>query len=459
MENRNQRGFAHRMLYLHLPLIVQVVPHALPQRRPFTGEQAMPTSPRPQAVPPELVKTIHRRRFLQFGGVQLLSSGLLQLLSARAGTAAPARFAGRERKAKACILLFQVGGPYQCDTFDPKPDAPEEMRGPFRPIATRAARPAHDRGAAADSPSMRTSSPSSAASTTPSAATTRPSIAAWSAARRPIRWPSPTAPTPSGPIIRTMPRLRPSCGRAATSMPGHVIIPNVTNNGPAKSPGLLGGYLGAAYDPFVLAADPNDADFRVDAVALPTDVDAARFGERRRCCSNWIAEQRSLDVARRRDTMDTLLPASLRAVDVTRDQAGIRSRPRSRPACATATAGTRRAKARCWPGGWSRRACRSSPSSRTPTSKGAAGTRTAITTALMQGTAAARRPELQRAAGRPGCRGLLDEVLVVWMGEFGRTPRMGVRFSNNTNNVRTAATTGATATRWCWPAAASAAAR
>jgi uncharacterized protein (DUF1501 family) len=32
-------------------------------------------------------------------------------------------------------------------------------------------------------------------------------------------------------------------------------------------------------------------------------------------------------------------------------------------------------------------------------------------------------------------RGLLDSTLVVWMGEFGRTPRMGVQFSNNTNNV------------------------
>src|SRR5262249_22370216 len=32
-------------------------------------------------------------------------------------------------------------------------------------------------------------------------------------------------------------------------------------------------------------------------------------------------------------------------------------------------------------------------------------------------------------------RGLLDETLVVWMGEFGRTPRMGVNFSNNANNV------------------------
>jgi hypothetical protein len=39
-----------------------------------------------------------------------------------------------------------------------------------------------------------------------------------------------------------------------------------TNNGPSKSPGLLGGYLGAAYDPFVLGADPADPDFRVESV-------------------------------------------------------------------------------------------------------------------------------------------------------------------------------------------------
>ena len=32
-------------------------------------------------------------------------------------------------------------------------------------------------------------------------------------------------------------------------------------------------------------------------------------------------------------------------------------------------------------------------------------------------------------------RGMLDDTLVIWMGEFGRTPRMGVNFSNNTNNV------------------------
>src|SRR5687768_15014612 len=78
------------------------------------------------------MQPMDRRRFLQFGGVQLLSPGLLSLLAAQA-----AAKESRRARAKACIVLFQLGGPYQGDTFDPKPEAPAEVRGPFRPIATR----------------------------------------------------------------------------------------------------------------------------------------------------------------------------------------------------------------------------------------------------------------------------------------------------------------------------------
>src|SRR5689334_20426424 len=39
--------------------------------------------------------------------------------------------------AKSCIFINLIGGPGQLDTFDPKPDAPAEVRGPFRPIQTR----------------------------------------------------------------------------------------------------------------------------------------------------------------------------------------------------------------------------------------------------------------------------------------------------------------------------------
>src|ERR1700728_4520963 len=69
-----------------------------------------------------------RRRLLEFGVGGLWGNWLLPTLSAEVR---------KLRKARACIILFQVGGPYQCDTFDPKPNAPEEVRGPYKPLRTR----------------------------------------------------------------------------------------------------------------------------------------------------------------------------------------------------------------------------------------------------------------------------------------------------------------------------------
>ena len=75
-----------------------------------------------------------RRDFLRIGGLGACGLGLPDLLRAQ-GTesAADSRTFG---KAKRCILLYLWGGPPHQDTFDPKPDAPVEVRGEFRPIAT-----------------------------------------------------------------------------------------------------------------------------------------------------------------------------------------------------------------------------------------------------------------------------------------------------------------------------------
>jgi hypothetical protein len=72
-----------------------------------------------------------RRRFLQVGTLGALGLTLPSLLRSRAEQPSPAR------RARHCILLFLTGGPPQLDTFDLKPDAPAEIRGEFRPIATR----------------------------------------------------------------------------------------------------------------------------------------------------------------------------------------------------------------------------------------------------------------------------------------------------------------------------------
>jgi hypothetical protein len=71
-----------------------------------------------------------RRTLLQAGSLSALGLQLPQLLAARSESLA------KPTKAKSCILLFATGGPAQQETFDPKPDANDGYRGPYNPIAT-----------------------------------------------------------------------------------------------------------------------------------------------------------------------------------------------------------------------------------------------------------------------------------------------------------------------------------
>ena len=64
--------------------------------------------------------------------------GLVVLtLPSLAGAADPVPKHGTFGKAKACILIFNYGGPSHIDTWDLKPDAPKEIRGEFNPAATK----------------------------------------------------------------------------------------------------------------------------------------------------------------------------------------------------------------------------------------------------------------------------------------------------------------------------------
>src|SRR5690349_20154364 len=76
---------------------------------------------------------INRRALLRAGSLGLLGLSLpdfLRLEAAAAGTS-------RASKVKSCILLYYYGGPSHHDTWDMKPDAPPEVRGQFKPIATK----------------------------------------------------------------------------------------------------------------------------------------------------------------------------------------------------------------------------------------------------------------------------------------------------------------------------------
>jgi uncharacterized protein (DUF1501 family) len=85
-------------------------------------------------APSDLIRVGTRRWFLQTGLAGVAGLSLPELLRFRTqGAAANARVKDR----KSVILIWLSGGPSQLDTWDPKPDAPAEVRGPFRSVATK----------------------------------------------------------------------------------------------------------------------------------------------------------------------------------------------------------------------------------------------------------------------------------------------------------------------------------
>ena len=89
----------------------------------------MPAIRNPQ---PPIANRPSRRDFIRIGGLAALGLGLPTLFAPRA-VAAP------DAKAKRAILIWLDGGPSHLETFDVKPDAPQEVRGPLSPIDTSVA--------------------------------------------------------------------------------------------------------------------------------------------------------------------------------------------------------------------------------------------------------------------------------------------------------------------------------
>ena len=78
--------------------------------------------------------TISRRRMLQLGGAGLLNLSLPGMVAARVEGMSGSSAGAAD---KSCIFILLCGGPSHIDTWDLKPSAPEEIRGPYKPIATK----------------------------------------------------------------------------------------------------------------------------------------------------------------------------------------------------------------------------------------------------------------------------------------------------------------------------------
>ncbi len=210
-----------------------------------------------------------RRECIQVGYSGLLGLGMASFPWATAGAASRAR-------AKSVLLIFQTGAPSQIDTLDPKPEAPEEVRGTFRTIATNA--PGvnvceHLPGLAARADrfaivrSMTHGLPSHEHAThmmltgidkLPPGSTHMASRADW--------------PCYASGLDAVRPR--------GDGVPSGVMLPTYLNNGYGFC-GQHAGVLGSKFDPWHVKQDPNAADFHVEELSLPPGLTASHLGDRR----------------------------------------------------------------------------------------------------------------------------------------------------------------------------------
>jgi hypothetical protein len=354
-----------------------------------------------------------RREFLQIGGLGAAGLALPDLLRARASEGSPPSGLGKGR-AKSGILLFMGGGPPQMDTFDLKPDAPAEVRGEFPPIATSV-------------PGTQISSllPSLAQQAHRYAIIRTVSDEYTGGAHGQSVYLALTGhknPRVSGDDIRPASDDYPCIGSAVArlhdggnALPPHVWLLDMHRRTFA---GEGGGFLGQACDPFRILQDPNRPDFRVQALTPPREVPLDRLADRRGLLNQL---QRHADNATREQTMNAhqerainmiLAPAARTAFNLDAEPANVRECYGRHKFGQGVLLARRLIEGGVplvtvyWngeevPGGWD---LHYKNRERLPP---LAGPLDRAFAALLEDLAA---------------RGLLDETLVVWMGEFGRAP-------------------------------------
>lgn len=220
---------------------------------------------------------LSRRELLRAGGLALFG------LNASAWPAPDLRAATREpgaAKAKACIVLFLMGGPPQHSTWDPKPDAPEEVRGQFKPMATtvpglhicelmpRTAKLA-DKITVLRAVATNDNAHSSSGYAMLTGQPHQPLNVENANPGAPNDWPT------LGAVVQQLcrgPRLLPP----AVRLPHHIF-----NTDQSVWPGQDSGFLGAAADPWLFRCEPASPDFKLAQFQLPDDIPVARLDSRR----------------------------------------------------------------------------------------------------------------------------------------------------------------------------------
>lgn len=367
---------------------------------------------------------VSRRNWLQVGSLALGGLTLPRLLAAQdRPNASPV--SSSFGKAKSVIVFGLLGGPPQHETWDPKPEAPAEIRGEFGVIPSKT--PGLHVGelmpktaqwtdkiavlrAIVTGDNAHSSSGYQMLTGVPHVPLNQESAAP----RKPNDWPS------IGGLVRAL-RQRSGQLPAAVTLPEHI-----WNDGNFPWPGQDAGFLGQAHHPWLIHCDPSAEGFSVPALALPAEITQPRF-ESRRSLLDQLNQQLSVIADNRQiagygvhaqKAVDLLTASTTRnAFDIRQEPDDVRDRyGRSRFAQSVLMArrlveagvslvqiNWTRIKDQPNQGGWDTHAKHNE----------------SLKKLLMPIADQCFTALLQDLSDR----GLLDTTLVVWFGEFGRTPK------------------------------------
>jgi hypothetical protein len=258
---------------------------------------------------------VSRRTFLRVGSLALGGLSLPWVLRQRA-LAAP----GTPTPRKSVILLWLAGGPSHIDMYDLKPDAPAEIRGEFKPIDTNVT------GIKVGEHLPRQARVMDKLAVVRSAYHTNAGHGMGS------QWML----TGYQPTIEVNDNIYPATGSVVAKMrganepglPAYVNLPRVLSLGKAA-------YLGASYNPFAPDSDPNSDSFQVRNLKLPGAIDAKRLGRRRELLGELDKIRRDIDTRGDIDGLDSFYREGLemvtdtkaqRAFDIRREPAALRER-------------------------------------------------------------------------------------------------------------------------------------
>jgi hypothetical protein len=232
-----------------------------------------------QGTPQRLCDGLNRRGFLRLGALGTLGLSLPDYLRA---AATPGSSLAHFGQAKRCLLLFLTGGAPQLDTFDLKPDAPAEYRGELHPIASNV-------------PGIQVSElfPRLARHMEKCclvrSVTHNDRIHTSAGYTMLTGVPHPQANGRSAADIRPGPHDHPHIGAllakaqpSPNGLPVFASLPEVIKDAGVNAyPGLDGGLLGKQFAPFRIEADAAHRSFQVPDVFLPSDLSADRLADRR----------------------------------------------------------------------------------------------------------------------------------------------------------------------------------